>query len=270
MSDIIEKQLSYLINGCIFDVHNEVGPGLREECYQKAMEYRFVQKGIPFVAKPATRRDLIYLGEVASTFEPDLVVSNRVIVELKTHPEGMPVACFRQTINYLKFWGYELGLLVNFADARADIRRVVFHEVAVEPNEDFDAIRDAMSDDARDRLLVVRDAILTVHTEFGLGYSDRTYHNLLDIGFKDRGLLCQSDIVAEPVFQERRLPSSPISPLLVANSILVQVEAIQDGVTARAVRTMQTHLKCLNASVGVIASFGQSRFEVRGVRPLRR
>jgi hypothetical protein len=32
---IIHKELSYRVNGCIIDVHNEVGPGLREECYQK-------------------------------------------------------------------------------------------------------------------------------------------------------------------------------------------------------------------------------------------
>jgi len=35
---IIERELSYRVNGCVFDVHNEVGPGIREECYQKAME----------------------------------------------------------------------------------------------------------------------------------------------------------------------------------------------------------------------------------------
>lgn len=40
MSEIIEKELSYLINGCVFDVPSEVGPGLREECYQKGTDSR--------------------------------------------------------------------------------------------------------------------------------------------------------------------------------------------------------------------------------------
>jgi GxxExxY protein len=149
MADLIEKELSYLVNGCIFDVHNEVGPGLREECYQKAMEIRLAVAGLPFVAKPRTRAELIYLGEVAAVFEPDLIVSDRLILELKSCVEGLPVAFFRQTINYLKFWKYELGLLTNFADARADIRRIVYHDEASSPEENFDAIRGAITPDER-------------------------------------------------------------------------------------------------------------------------
>lgn len=68
MSGIIEKELSYRLTGCIFDVHNEVGPGLREECYQKAMEIRLGQAAIPFIAKPHTRRELAWLDEVADVF----------------------------------------------------------------------------------------------------------------------------------------------------------------------------------------------------------
>ena len=44
MTKIIARELSYDVNGCIFDVHNEVGPGVREECYQEAMEIRFTER----------------------------------------------------------------------------------------------------------------------------------------------------------------------------------------------------------------------------------
>ena len=37
MTEILHKELSFLVNGCIFDVHNRVGPGLREETYQKGL-----------------------------------------------------------------------------------------------------------------------------------------------------------------------------------------------------------------------------------------
>ena len=266
MADIIEKELSYRVNGCIFDVHNEVGPGLREECYQEALKIRLMQAGLPFIAKPQTRRELTYLGQVADIFEPDFVVTDRLIVELKAQPEGLPIAAFRQTINYLKFWKLELGLLVNFADAEADIRRVVFHEVPSKAEEDYSFIRGRMSEAVREKLIVVREVILAVQTEFGLGYSDATYRQLLAFGFRHRGLLCDSAVIAQPDFREHRLPTSPITPLSVDGQILVQVEAIHDGVSTRTVRTMQTHLACINAEVGVVASFGQSRFEVRGVR----
>jgi GxxExxY protein len=265
MDAIIEKELSYRINGCIFDVHNEVGPGLREECYQSAMKVRLNQAGLPYLAKPQTRHELIYLGQVADVFESDFVVSDRIVLELKTHPEGMPTSAFRQTINYLKFWKFELGLLINFAEADAEIRRVVFHESPSGPLENYDHIRGQMSDAVREKLVVVREALLAVHRQFGLGYSDSTYRNLLTIGFQHRGLTCDVAVTAQPVFREHRLLTSPITPLAIDGQILVQVEAIQDGVTKRALRTMQTHLECMNADVGVIASFGQSRFEIRGV-----
>ena len=266
MTDIIEKELSYRINGCIFDVHNEGGPGLREECYQSALKVRLNQAGLPFLAKPQTRRELSYLEQVADIFEPDFVVAERVILELKAHPEGLPASAFRQTINYVKYWRLELGLLVNFAEADAEIRRVVFHEPKSELEENCDYVRGQMSDAVRDKLIVVREALLAIHAEFGVGYSDSTYRNLLAIGFRQRGLPCDSEVTAQPVFREHRLPTSLITPLAIDGGILVQIEAIHDGVTKRAIRTMQTHLECLNADVGVIASFGQSRFEVRAVR----
>ena len=267
MSDIIEKELAFRVNGCIFDVHNEVGPGLREECYQAAMKIRLKQAGLPFIAKPQTRRELIYLGKVADVFEPDFIVADRIVLELKAQPDGLPIAAFRQTFNSLKFWRRELGLLANFAEADAEIRRVVFHEAKSEIVEDYSFIRGRMSEAVREKLIVVREAILAVHAQFGLGYSDTTYRQLLAIGLRDRGLKCDAEVVVQAEFREHRLPHSPITPLSIDGPILVQVEAIHDGVGPRAIRTMQTHLACMKAEVGIIASFGQSRFEIRGVRP---
>ena len=113
MAEIVEKDLSHVVNGCIFDVHNEIGPGLREECYQKAMELRLAEESVVFTGKPQTRRELMYCGEIADVFEPNLANEDRMIVELKTRKGSLPTADFRQTINYLKYWGHELGTLVN-------------------------------------------------------------------------------------------------------------------------------------------------------------
>lgn len=55
MAVIVERELSYIVNGCIFDVHNDVGPGVREECYQKSMEIRLAEEDVSYLAKPYTR-----------------------------------------------------------------------------------------------------------------------------------------------------------------------------------------------------------------------
>ena len=79
MSEIIHKELSFQIIRCVFDVHNAVGPGVREECYQKAVEQRLYEGGIPFIAKQATRREMVYRDVVVDVFEPDLVVADCAI-----------------------------------------------------------------------------------------------------------------------------------------------------------------------------------------------
>jgi GxxExxY protein len=82
------------------------------------------EKGIPFLAKPTTRRDLIYRGENIDTFEPDLVVADKIIPELKHQVEGFVTENEAQVLNYLKFWNMELGLLVNFALDKAVFERI--------------------------------------------------------------------------------------------------------------------------------------------------
>lgn len=269
MATIVHKELSYRINKCIFDVHNRVGPGVREECYQDAMEVALARERLAFAGKPRTRRELIYLGSVADVFEPDLMVHESVILELKAQREGFCTANFRQIVSYLKCCECSLGLLVNFASARAVIKRVVFSENSAEPDENYDAVRDVITPEVRHILQGVRDVLLDVHRTFGLGYSDRTYRNLIRIGCENSGLSCEDQLVVNCQYDGRQLPRSPITPLAVAGLVLVEVEAVQETVTARAIRTMQTHLQMTAAVIGIVVNFGTHGFQIRGVRPLK-
>ena len=267
MSDkIIHKELSFKIVGCLFDVHNEVGPGLREECYQKAVELRLALAGIPFVAKPATRRELIYRGEVADVFEPDLLVAEQIILELKHLSDGFAQANFTQLLSYLKFWNWQLGLLVNMAMDRCRVERLPFAPVIVTPEEDYSFIESVIRPEDRPLLRTIRESLLEIHRSIGLGYADTTYRSLLGIELGHRGCnyLWQPEVL--PTFRERQLPFSRISPFVVEGRVCVQVEAIYDEVSARAVRTMQTHLQLTGCRIGFIAVFGKNRFLIRGVR----
>ncbi len=263
---IIHKELSYRIVGCLFDVHNEVGPGVREECYQKAIELRLMHDGIPFVATPATRRELIYRGEVADVFEPDLLVAEHIVLELKHLPEGFAQANFTQLLSYLKCWNWQLGLLVNMAMDRCIVERLPFAPIEAIPEEDYSFIQELLRLEDRPLLREIREALLEIHRSIGLGYADTTYRNLVSIELRHRGCLCigQPDVL--PTFRERQLPSSRITPFVVDDRVCVQVEAIYDEVSARAVRTMQTHLKLTGCRIGLIVVFGKNRFLIRGVR----
>lgn len=263
---IICKELSYLINGCIFDVHNEVGPGLREECYQKAMEQRLAEKGLPFLAKPATRRELTHRGQAITLFEPDLIIANQVIPELKHHTEGFAPENFTQLLSYLKFWQIRLGMLVNFAMDRAIIQRVPYDPRAVPLEEDFDHILKVSQPKHEPVLQTIREGVVELHRVFGVGYPATTYRKLAVVEWRSRGLSCLDEVNVEPVFHQRRLPRSNITPILVETLICVQVDAIYDEISARAVRTMQTHLRLTGCDIGLIVCFGRSKLMIRGVR----
>jgi GxxExxY protein len=263
---IIHKKLSYRVNGCVFDVHNEIGPGVREECYQKAMEQRLVEADIPFIPKPRTRSEFVYRNVVVDVFEPDLLIPERMLVELKHQPEGLARENFTQVLSYLKFWDLRLGLLVNFAMDKAVIERVPYEPRKAEVIEDYDYIRSVLRDEHRPTLRSIRDSLLELNERIGIGYADKTYRNLAIVEFRAQGLQCDAEVDVTPVFRDRKLPHSPITPLLVEGRVCVQIEAICDEITARAVRTMQTHLRLTDCDVGIIACFGKTRFLIRGVR----
>ena len=263
---VIHKALSYRVNGCIFDVHNEVGPGVREECYQKAMEHRLHLAGIPYIAKPRTRTEMKYRGVTVDVFEPDILLPNRMIVELKHQVRGLAKENFTQVLSYLKFWDLRLGLLVNFAMDKAIIERIPYQPRQAEVIEDYDSIRDDISDQHRQTLKMIREGLLEINEQIGIGYADTTYRNLANVEFRARGLKCDGEINVKPVFQDRQLPQSAITPLLVNNMFCVQVEAIYDEISARARRTMQTHLRLTGCDIGIIVCFGKTKFMIRGVK----
>jgi GxxExxY protein len=64
-------------------------------------------------------------GELVGDFAADLLVDERVLIELKTARvlDGVHSA---QCINYLKATGHKLCLLINFSNPRAEIKRIMF------------------------------------------------------------------------------------------------------------------------------------------------
>jgi GxxExxY protein len=108
----------------VFEVSRELGTGFLEAVYQECLALEFVERSIPFRAKPLLA--LRYKGQsIVQTYAPDFVCYDRIIVELKAVREIAPEHR-AQLINYLKATGLRLGLLVNFGCApKARIERIV-------------------------------------------------------------------------------------------------------------------------------------------------
>lgn len=120
-----DNELTYEIRGAIFDVYNELGPGLLESVYEEALTYELKQRGLDVARQVEV--PIIYKGnELKTPLRLDLLVNEQVIVELKS-VEEMKSVFAKQLLTYLKLMDKRVGLLVNFNtnNMRESIKRIV-------------------------------------------------------------------------------------------------------------------------------------------------
>jgi GxxExxY protein len=120
-----ENELSRHIVDVAFRVHNELGPGLLESVYEEIMYFELIklrlqvdrQRAVPVIWNNLKME----LG-----FRADLIVDNKVIIELKSVEIIAPVH-YKQLLTYLRITGLKLGLLINFNEAliKEGIKRIV-------------------------------------------------------------------------------------------------------------------------------------------------
>jgi GxxExxY protein len=122
MANIIHKQLSYEIMAAAFEVHNILGSGFLEKVYEKALLQELLQRGVKTEAQQKLR--VLYKGKEIGSYAADLVVDNKIIIELKA-VENLSNIHQAQVLNYLKATGFKLGLLINFGRERVEYKRLL-------------------------------------------------------------------------------------------------------------------------------------------------
>ena len=116
------KELTSKIIECAFTVHNTLGYGFLETVYQNSLMIELDKAGLQ--AEQEKRIQVYYDGKIVGDYIADIVVEEKVILELKSVKEIHP-AHEAQLINYLKATGIEVGLLINFGST-VEIKRKVF------------------------------------------------------------------------------------------------------------------------------------------------
>lgn len=120
-----ENDITYKVRGCIFNVYNNLGPGLFESVYEAALVYELRKAGLNVEnqVELAVHYDDILLD---IGFRIDILVENQILIELKSVEELSKVH-YKQVINYLKLSDIHIGLLVNFNTDKINenIKRIV-------------------------------------------------------------------------------------------------------------------------------------------------
>lgn len=110
------------IIGCAYRVYNAMGFGFLESVYEKCLVIELRQVGLNVESQKSI--PVTYKGHGVGDFTADLVVEDKVIVELKSG-QRLIKAHEVQLVNYLVATGLPVGLLINFGETKADVKRKV-------------------------------------------------------------------------------------------------------------------------------------------------
>ena len=108
---LIEESLTQSVIGAFFEVYNELGYGFLEQLYASAMERELRARGHAVGREVLVR--LLYKGDHLGTQRIDMIVDERLVIEIKATFQLHAVAQ-RQLFNYLRATNLEVGLLLHF------------------------------------------------------------------------------------------------------------------------------------------------------------
>ena len=122
VKNMLHSELSEKIIGAAMWVLNELKPGLDEKIYENALVVELQELGIPI--EQQRQFDVRYKDQQVGLLIPDLIVGGQIIVDTKV------VTVFNeshvaQMIGYLAITGLDLGLLINFKNAKLEWKRVI-------------------------------------------------------------------------------------------------------------------------------------------------
>lgn len=120
--ELLDQELSERVIGACMEVSNVLGAGFLESVYHRALLQELSSRGIQ--ARSQCAMQIFYKGGPVGDYVADLIVEDRLILELKALP-ALTSAHEAQLLNYLKGAGLRVGLLVNFGTPKIHWKRLV-------------------------------------------------------------------------------------------------------------------------------------------------
>jgi len=107
-----ENDISRIIVDVCYQIHVELGPGLLESIYEEILFQELKNEGL--IVERQKPLPVVWRGKKLNlNYKTDLIVENKVIIEVKSVQEIHPVHP-KQLLTYLKLSSLKLGMLINF------------------------------------------------------------------------------------------------------------------------------------------------------------
>lgn len=256
---LLHEKLTYKILGCFYDVHNDLGIGYDEESYHMALEERLKIAELLFQSK--VEKYILHREIKIHKYILDLIVEDKVIVELKNISTNFHPMHHVQTFAYLKCWQKDLGLLVNFGTPSVNIKRIAFTEKTPLIKEDYNELNKSTFRQHQELLKSLRVAILNVLELHGLGYNDSIYKPLVQTELTYLGIPFIPKTSIPVKFQDKIVRSFELKTPIIANQIICNIIALKDDITIDIKKT-RTYLKDTNVPIGLLIHFGKEKLEI--------
>jgi GxxExxY protein len=122
MTNLLHKSITDAILKVYYEVYNELGYGFLEKVYQNAMYFEL--KSLRYKVEPQKQINVYFKKQLVGEYYSDLLVEDKVIVELKATELIMNVHV-AQIMNYLKATPIEVGMLLNFGE-EPEFKRLIY------------------------------------------------------------------------------------------------------------------------------------------------
>ena len=122
MKNLLHKSITDAILKVYYEVYNELGYGFLEKVYQNAMYLQL--KSLGYKVEPQKQIKVYFKKQLVGEYYSDLLVEDKVIVELKATELIMNVH-IAQIMNYLKATPIEVGMLLNFGE-EPEFKRLIY------------------------------------------------------------------------------------------------------------------------------------------------
>jgi GxxExxY protein len=120
---LLYQELTDTIIKCFYKVYNDLGYGFLEKVYENAFMIELQNNNL--ISQKQAPIKVYYQNKLVGNYFADILVENKIILELKAGEAGIIIEHELQLVNYLKATEYEVGLIFFFGE-KPTFKRKIF------------------------------------------------------------------------------------------------------------------------------------------------